>query len=80
LGSSWPRDTLTGHEGGCLPWTTELTGRLLPGDNVLAAIVGGGFIRSLPGAAGQVTLTATHPTLGRASAELQVTATNNIAL
>jgi len=41
--------------------------------------VGGGFIRSLPGAAGQVTLTATHPALGRASAELHVTAANNIA-
>ena len=33
--------TLTSHEGGYLPWTTELTGLLLPGDNVLAVIVDG---------------------------------------
>jgi beta-galactosidase len=41
--------------------------------------VGGGFIRSLPGAAGQATLTATHPAPDRASAELRVTTANNIA-
>jgi beta-galactosidase len=35
--------------------------------------VGGGFIRSFPGAHGTVTLTASHPTLGRASARLLVT-------
>jgi hypothetical protein len=34
--------------------------------------VGGGFIRSRPGKAGQVTLTATHPTLGEASVGLTV--------
>ncbi|MDQ6834937.1 MAG: hypothetical protein M3016_02010 [Actinomycetota bacterium] len=36
--------------------------------------VGGGFIRSRPGTSGPVTVTATHPTLGRASATLTVTA------
>jgi beta-galactosidase len=36
--------------------------------------VGGGFIRSVPGTAGTVTVTATHPTLGTASGTLTVTA------
>jgi beta-galactosidase len=36
--------------------------------------VGGGFLRSQAGAAGQVTLTATHPTFGTASAGLAVVA------
>jgi len=27
------------HQGGCLPWSTELTGLLEPGDNVLAVVV-----------------------------------------
>jgi beta-galactosidase len=35
--------------------------------------VGGGFLRSRPGEAGQVTLTAAHPTLGEASVGLTVT-------
>ena len=35
--------------------------------------VGGGFIRSVPGTAGTVTVTATHPTLGTASGALTVT-------
>ncbi|MDQ2895603.1 MAG: hypothetical protein M3Y09_08150 [Actinomycetota bacterium] len=35
--------------------------------------VGDGFIRTRPGTSGQVTLTASHPTLGRASARLTVT-------
>jgi beta-galactosidase len=39
--------------------------------------VGGGFIRSLPGAAGRVTLTATHPTLGRARAAVRVSRTRS---
>jgi beta-galactosidase len=34
--------------------------------------VGGGFIRSVPGTTGQVTLTAAHPTLGQARAVVQV--------
>ncbi len=34
--------------------------------------VGGGFIQSQPGTAGQVTLTATHPTLGQAGAQLTI--------
>lgn len=34
--------------------------------------VGGGFIQSQPGTAGQVTLTAAHPTLGLTSAELTI--------
>jgi beta-galactosidase len=36
--------------------------------------VGGAFIRSLPGHTGAVTVTASHPTLGQASAKLAVTA------
>ena len=41
----------------------------------LAALggVGGGFIRSQPGKAGRVALTATHPTLGATSVGLTVT-------
>jgi beta-galactosidase len=41
----------------------------------LAALggVGGGFIRSRPGATGRVSLTATHATLGEASVGLTVT-------
>ena len=35
--------------------------------------VGGGFIRSQPGIAGAVTVTATHPTLGAADGQLTVT-------
>jgi len=35
--------------------------------------VGGGFIRTRAGSSGQVTLTASHPTLGQASAGLSVT-------
>jgi hypothetical protein len=35
--------------------------------------VGGGFIRSLPGKTGRVTLTARHAALGEASVELTVT-------
>ncbi|MDQ6728742.1 MAG: hypothetical protein M3022_00150, partial [Actinomycetota bacterium] len=35
--------------------------------------VGGGFVRTRPGTSGQVTLTASHPTLGQASARLAVT-------
>lgn len=38
--------------------------------------VGGGFIRSLPGTAGTVLITATHPTLGSASASLMVQASS----
>ena len=34
--------------------------------------IGGGFIRSQPDASGSVTLTATHPTLGRATGQLTV--------
>lgn len=34
--------------------------------------IGGGFIRSQPDASGSVTLTASHPTLGRATGELTV--------
>ena len=32
-------EPLGSHEGGYLPWTVELTGHLVPGDNVLAVIV-----------------------------------------
>ena len=42
--------TLTHHEGGYLPWTTELTGHLLPGDNVLAVIVDGRWLDVPPDA------------------------------
>jgi beta-galactosidase len=31
--------TVTNHQGGYLPWSSELTGHLAPGDNVLAVIV-----------------------------------------
>ena len=50
--------TLTQHEGGYLPWTTELTGHLLPGDNVLAVIVDGRWLDvppdALPGGPGTI--------------------------
>jgi beta-galactosidase len=50
--------TLTSHEGGYLPWTTELTGQLLPGDNVLAVIVDGRWLDvppdALPGGPGTI--------------------------
>jgi hypothetical protein len=58
--------------------TLTLTGAAtLIADNPfpLAALggVGGGFIRSLPGKTGRVTLTARHAALGEASVELTVT-------
>ena len=40
--------------------------------------VGGGFIRTRPGSAGQVTLTASHPTLGQVSAVVSVTPTPSV--
>ncbi len=60
------------------PVTLTVTGpATLIGDNPFpfarSGGVGGGFIRSRPGQTGMVTVSATHPSLGRALARLAVT-------
>jgi len=52
-------------------------GTLIAASPFPLAAFGGGFIRSLPGASGQVTRTATHPTLGRARAAVRVSRTRS---
>lgn len=39
------------HRGGYLPWSVELTGRLVPGDNVLAVVVDARWLDVPPGGA-----------------------------
>jgi len=50
--------TVATHQGGYLPWTTEITGRLRKGANVLAVIVDGRWLNvppdALPGGAGTI--------------------------
>jgi beta-galactosidase len=41
--------TVSTHEGGYLPWSTELTGALAAGDNVLAVIVDSRWLNVPPG-------------------------------
>jgi beta-galactosidase len=43
--------TVGSHAGGYLPWTVELTGSLLPGDNVLAVVVDSRWLPVPPGGA-----------------------------
>jgi beta-galactosidase len=50
--------TVATHQGGYLPWTTEITGHLKKGDNVLAVIADGRWLDvppdALPGGAGTI--------------------------
>ena len=50
--------TIATHQGGYLPWTTEITGRLRKGANVLAVIVDGRWLNvppnALPGGANTI--------------------------
>ncbi|MDQ6807317.1 MAG: beta-galactosidase [Actinomycetota bacterium] len=39
---------MTQHQGGFLPWSVELTGVLIPGDNVLAVVVDGRWLQVPP--------------------------------
>ncbi len=43
--------TVAEHEGGYLPWSAELTGYLVPGDNVLAVVVDARWLPVPPGGA-----------------------------
>jgi beta-galactosidase len=43
--------TVATHQGGYLPWSAELTGHLVPGDNVLAVVVDSRWLPVPPGGA-----------------------------